>query len=374
MNHRAIFTASLAIGLAASHGADPSAEPARYRGAVEAARQAVEQMVVKRQTPGVGVAVFVDGERVWSEGFGVADVESQVPVTATTRFGLGSISKTITMAAAMRLMDRRRVDLDAPVERYLRDFPHAGRGVTIRRLAAHQSGVSDGFAVAHFDSVRHFDTLDAAYQEMRRDPMAYEPGAKVEYATGLYTIIGRALEIAAARDFRRLVREEVLEPARATGIVPNEGAPSLPLRATFYANAAGGGFARAPVLDPSHKLPGAGYLGTASDVAAIGAALLDPAFLSDRARVEMFTPVALGDGTPTEYALGLRVDRDDYGRVLHLPGGGAGISSWLFIHPEARLVIALLGNVNTAPVGGRAYRAVRDAFMQALPARRQPAA
>ena len=62
-----------------------------------------------------------------------------MPATRHTRFGLGSISKTFTMAAAMTLVDAGRLDLDAPVERYLPDFPHAGRGITVRRLAARKA-------------------------------------------------------------------------------------------------------------------------------------------------------------------------------------------------------------------------------------------
>ena len=83
----------------------------------------VAQIIAKGQAPGVGVAVAVNGSVVWSEGFGLANLEHGVPVSPDTRFGLGSISKTLTMAAAMRLVDKGKLDLDAPVEQYLPDFP-----------------------------------------------------------------------------------------------------------------------------------------------------------------------------------------------------------------------------------------------------------
>jgi hypothetical protein len=78
----------------------------------------------------------------------------------------------------------------------------------------------------------------------------------------------------------------------------------------------------------------------------------------------MFRAVPLANGTPTEFALGLRVASDSSGRLLHLPGGGIGISSWLFIHPDADLTIALLSNVNTAPVGGATHRKIAAAFLR----------
>jgi CubicO group peptidase (beta-lactamase class C family) len=308
--------------------------------------------------------VAVGGNVVWSEGFGFANLEERTAAANDTKFGLGSISKTLTMAAAMRLVDQGRLDLDAPVENYLPGFPHRGRGITVRRLAAHQSGLSDAFAVQHYSTRRAFPTLDSAYREIVAVPPDHPAGARAVYATGLFTIIGRVLEAASGRDYRSLMRTEVFAPI---GIRPVENDPAMviPNRAVYYANTASGGFERAPAIDPSHKLPGAGYVATAAEIAQFGAALLRPSFLSDRARAEMFRAVPLADGTATEWALGLQAGSNQHGRLLHLPGGGPGISSWLFIYPDAGVVIALLSNVNTAPVGGRASRRIADAFITA---------
>jgi len=342
----------------------PRAQDGRYAAAIREGRDALTQLILKGQAPGIGVAVAAGGEVVWSEGFGLANIEHRVPVAVDTRFGLGSISKTLTMAAAMRLVDQGKLDLDAPVESYLPDFPHRGRGITLRRLAVHQSGMSDAFAVNHYQTTRDFPTLDAAYQEIKNDPIEHPAGSRTAYATGLFTIIGRILEVAGGSDYRALMQREVFEPV---GIQPmvNDARTIIEHRSGYYANGEGGRFEHAPVVNPTHKLPGAGFVATASEVARFGAALLKPSFLSERARAEMFKAVPLADGTPTEWGLGLQVGTDSHGRVVHLPGGGLGISGWLFIHPDANVVIALLSNVNTAPVGGRAYRRIADAFIAA---------
>jgi CubicO group peptidase (beta-lactamase class C family) len=96
-----------------------------------------------------------------------------------------------------------------------------------------------------------------------------------------------------------------------------------------------GGFVLAPPFDPSHKLDGAGFLATAEDLARFGAALIGPSLLSERARAEMFRPVPLADGTPTEFALGLRHSVQARRTIRHQPGGGIGISSWLFLSSGA---------------------------------------
>jgi CubicO group peptidase (beta-lactamase class C family) len=334
---------------------------ARFASAIEEGQHALREMVATAKTPGVAVAVAIGRDVVWTEGFGLANLELAVPVSSETRFGIGSISKTLTMAAAVRLRERGLLDLDAPVERYLTDFAHKGRGITVRRIAAHQSGMSDAFSTEHYATTRHFATLESAYREIQQAPLEYEPGTRAVYATGTYTVIGRVMEAVSGRDYQTLMREEVFHPSHVA-IVANDRRAIIPHRAGFYDNRDGGGFEHGPFFDPSYKLPGAGWLATARELAQFGSALLGAKLLSDHGRAEMFRTVPLADGTPTEYALGLQRASGEAGEMLHIPGGGIGISSWLFIYPDREMVIALLANVNTAPVGGQAHRRIAAAF------------
>lgn len=335
----------------------------QYEAAIARGREVLQGLVRDGRMPGVAVAVAREGRVVWSEGFGYADLEEKKPVVPATLFGIGSLSKTLTMAGVLSLVDAGLLDLDVAVETYLPDFPHKGKGITIRRLAAHQSGLSDDFAAAHYQTSRHFTSLDEAYREIiARERLTQAPGSHGQYATGLFTIIGRAMEVVAKRPYLDVMKERVFDRAGLSNIIPNDRTASIPGRTQFYAERAGGGFEPAPFFDPSFKLPGAGFLATAEDVARFGAALLRPGMVSDRARAEMFRPVPLADGTPTEYALGLRVAELEGKPMLHLPGGGLGISAWLFIHPADDLVIALLSNVATGPVGGRTHAEIYRAF------------
>src|ERR1017187_325729 len=76
--------------------------------------------------PGMSIAVAVDGKLVWAEGFGLADLEQCVPVTGKTKFRIGSTSKPLTSAGVMLLYDQKRLDLDAPIQRYVPAFPAKG--------------------------------------------------------------------------------------------------------------------------------------------------------------------------------------------------------------------------------------------------------
>lgn len=366
-----LFSGGGGFGIAQSSSSSRAeARDERLAKAQQAASARLRHLVETRNTPGVSGAAVVDGRVVWSEGFGFANLEHQVPATAATRFGLGSLSKTLTVAGMMTLVDEGLLDLDAPVERYLPDFPHRGKGITLRRLAAHQSGLSDAFATAHNWTTEHFDTIDSAYRRIKNDPLATTPGTALAYATGTFTIIGRVMELATQRTYGDVMRTNVIDRIGLRSIVPNDPRRIIPHRTGFYMKTEAGQFEHGAHFNPSFKLPGAGFLGSAPDVALFGAALLSGELLNERARHEMFASVALRDGTSTEYALGLRVGEHRGRAMLHLPGGGIGISSWLYLYPAEKLSIALLSNVSTGAMGGTTHDLIATAFLETLAARR----
>ena len=84
----------------------------------------------------------VDGKIVYSEGFGYADLEERVPIWPTTKFRIGSISKPLTATALMELVEVGKVDLDAPVQKYVPSFPDKGAVITVRMVAGAPGGNS----------------------------------------------------------------------------------------------------------------------------------------------------------------------------------------------------------------------------------------
>ena len=332
--------------------------------AIARGRVAMREAMSAGAAPGSAVAVAVNGRLVWSEGFGRADIARGIPITTATRFGIGSISKALTLAAALSLADAGLVDLDAPVERYLPDFPHRGRGVTLRRIGVHQSGISDTFADEHYYTTTHYASLAEVYPAIARGALMFEPGSRTAYATGLFTIVGRVLEVVAGESYLDLMRHRVLQPAGMRATEPNDprhssaGAHRV-LRLT--------GRGRVHPRTGLRSEPEAAW-GRVSldrgDVARFGAALLRPGLLSAGARREMFTPVSLTDGTPGIYALGFQSLREDGRRLLLQPGGGPGIAGWLAIYPDDDVVVAILSNATGAPLGGDVRRAVAAGFLR----------
>lgn len=91
----------------------------KWRGAVNRAREAMRASVAEQNLPGLSVAVAVDGDLVWAEGFGFADIESKAPVTPDTRFRIGTMSTVLTSAAAGLLIEQQQLKLDEPIRTYV---------------------------------------------------------------------------------------------------------------------------------------------------------------------------------------------------------------------------------------------------------------
>ena len=201
-----------------------AAAPAeRYAGPVEESRRLARALVAGDNLPGLSVAVALDDEIVWAEGLGWADIDRRTPVTPLTRFRLGALSKPLTAAAAALLRDRGRLDLDAPVQRYVPRYPEKPWTVTTRQLMGDVAGVhrirgdnNDAMPVEHCAS------LDEAVALFAGDPLLFEPGTQHRYSIYGWILVSAVVEGAAGEPFTRFMVRQVLEPLAMERTVVSE--------------------------------------------------------------------------------------------------------------------------------------------------------
>ncbi len=103
-------------------------------------RLATEEMVSLHE-PSLALAIVNDGQLIFAKGYGMSDVENNVPASADTVYRIASVSKSLTATAAMRLVDEHRLELDAPVQKYCPTFPKKQWPITVRNILTHQSGI-----------------------------------------------------------------------------------------------------------------------------------------------------------------------------------------------------------------------------------------
>lgn len=193
------------MNLSTSHIKDPNFK--------KIARKTVSEMR-RLQVPGVSIGVWHKGKE-YAEGFGVTSLEHSLPVTADTIFQTGSISKTFTGTVMMQLAEQGKVDLDAPVRKYIQNFKlsdtRVAAQVTVRQLLTHMGGwVGDYFN----DFGNGDDALDNMVKDIARLPQIHPLGKIWSYNNTGFNIASRVIEIVTKKPYEQVVQEMLLDPLR----------------------------------------------------------------------------------------------------------------------------------------------------------------
>ncbi|XP_031574305.1 serine beta-lactamase-like protein LACTB, mitochondrial [Actinia tenebrosa] len=299
-------------------------DPVSLKVAIEESRVFLQQVSEETGAPGLVVAVSIDGKLVWSEGLGYADLENNVKCTPKTVMRIASISKPLTAAAAAKLYEQDKLDIDAPIQKYVPTFPqkfYKGKQVTIttRQLLSHLGGIrhynkntlpkedcetkkEDNAATSNQDqekdnteklskserksrkeNKKEFDneeyyikdpkTIIESLALFQDDPLVGEPGEKFLYTSHGYTMVSAVIESAAQEDFlsymKKLFRELGMNN---TG--PEFNHQIIYNRARFYQRDKKNGLVNAPYVDNSYKWAGGGFISTAEDLVKFGNAML----------------------------------------------------------------------------------------------------
>ncbi len=335
-----------ALGLVVLLAAPPAPGPLDAE-KLKAIAEAVERLRSQQRVPGIGAAVAVEGELIWAQGFGLADVENGVPATNDTRFRLASIAKPITAVAALQLVEQAKLDLDADLRRYLPGFPKKPWPITTRQLLAHQGGIRH-YQGDEFASVRRHVSVLEGLDVFKDDPLVHEPGTRFLYSTHGYSLAGAVVEAVAGRPFLQQLRQAVFAPAGMASARDDDAREPIPGRARGYFVGPGGRLRNAEASDTSYKVPGGGLVATASDVARFGGAFLQGRLVRADTVTSMLTPQRTRRGTAHGYGLGFRV-REGRPREAHHTGGQQGSSTVVLLCPESGVVVVLLTNLEEAP-------------------------
>ncbi len=318
--------------------------------AVDQARNLVRAWVEKDNLAGASVAVGVDGDIVWAEGFGWADIEQRVPVTELTRFRIGSVSKPLSSVAVGLLYERGRIDLDAPVQTYVPSFPKKKWPISTRQLMGHIAGIRH-YRGDEFLSSKHYDGVLEGLAIFADDTLLFRPGTAYSYSSYGWNLVSAVVEKAAGEPFLQFMSREVIAPFGLRHTVPEYMVDIIPDRVHYYEHDDSGRLVNAPYVDNSYKWAGGGFLSTPSDLVRFGFGMLDAKVLQKKTVDLLWTPLHLASGKSTGYGLGWVVDTADGERVISHSGGSVGGTTMFMIFPDARMVVAITTNLTDAKVG-----------------------
>lgn len=310
----------------------------------------IQRVVAAKQLVGLSIAVMQDGKTVLAKGYGFRSLEPKQPVTTTTMFPVGSVTKQFTCSAALLLQQDGKLSMRDPVAKYAPKATAADR-LTLLDLGQHVSGYRDYYPLDFVDREMQApvpaDTIIARYATR---PLDFEPGTRWSYSNTNFTILGKAIETASGKTMPAFLNERIFTPLGMTRTAYDPPATDTGMARgyTSYALAA-----------PSRALPEAsGWTGAAgaifstpTDLLKWDLALIDGKILAPASYATLTTPRTLADGRSTGYGCGMSVQLTGDQVVFQHGGAVAGSVAQNVILPGTRSAIAVLSNADFAATG-----------------------
>lgn len=327
---------------AKSENRDPAIEVDRY----------LAVQMERLRIPGMAVAVVKDGRIVLARNYGTASVEFGLLVRSDTVFAVNSVTKAFTGVAAMRLATQGRLDLSAPVGRYLADLPEAWHAVTIRQLLSHMSGLPDVMRAPTVET-----DATAAWAWVQQQPIRFPPGERFNYCQTNYTLIQRVLNTIEKRALDAPLAEEQFPLVGMAHTFYGDAYDVIPNKAPTYRWELPGpfvdGYSGAPADAPRQMketserfLPfrraSSGLNSTATDMANWLIAVAQNKLMPRASLETMWTPVPFSSGKLGNWGLGWEVFARGSHRAVGMTGGGRAA---IFFYPEDQVGVVILTNL-----------------------------
>jgi CubicO group peptidase (beta-lactamase class C family) len=305
----------------------------------------------KPDSPGCALSVIKDGQIVYKRGYGMADLDHDIPIKPDTPFHVASVSKQFTAMAILLLAKQGKLSLDDKVQKYITELREFDQPVTIRHLLHHTSGLRDqwnllimsGWRLGE-DVVRDEDVLDLV---SRMKELNFKPGDQHLYCNTGYTLMAFIVKRASGQPLREFAEANIFKPLGMTRtIFRDDHAIVVKHQAYAYNPGPGGGF---KLSVPNYDTVGASSLvTTVEDLARWDQNFYDKQVGGDWAIEQMQIRGTLNDGQQISYARGLAIGSYKGLKVVEHGGADAGYRSHLMRFPDQRFSIACLCNFGGA--------------------------
>jgi CubicO group peptidase (beta-lactamase class C family) len=319
----------------------------------------VRAFIARHDIPSAAIAVVDHGKVVKTAGYGSASLELHVAASTRSVYEIGSITKQFTAEAVMMLAAEGKIDLEAPIARYLPDLPEAWAGITVHHLLTHTSGLPDWESRGLLDLRRDYAPAEFI-KVIAAHPLDFPPGTRWSYSNSAYPLLGMIIEHVTGEPFEGIVTQRVLVPAGMTKTRFRHRGEVVPDRVAGYADSAGVVRNGEPIV-PRLLAPNGGILSTVGDMAkwylALEGGRIVPAATFER----MATPVKLNHGATFTAGIAWFIDTFRGHRfVFHNGSTAAGYSSVIYRFPEDSLFVVVLMNIDRGPLVNQLAIAVAD--------------
>lgn len=309
----------------------------------------VRVQMTKQKVPGVAIAVVKDGKPIVVKGYGLANVELNVPVKPETVFQSGSMGKQFTSTAVMLLVEDGKIDLDEKISKYVGEVPAAWKLITVRQVLTHTAGLANDFSDAEY--VQNW-TEDQLLTRAKAMPLDFQPGTNWSYSNVGYVVLGIMVSKVSGKFYGDFLQERVFKPLGMTTARIISEADIVPNRAAGY-RLVKGELKNQEWVSPTMNTTADGSLyWTVLDLIKWDAALAKGEVLKSSSWDNVYSPAKLANGSTFPYGFGWALNTINGRRLIEHSGAWQGFKTEIARYVDDGLTVIVLANLAQAdPVG-----------------------
>ncbi|MCE7995183.1 MAG: beta-lactamase family protein [Roseivirga sp.] len=306
--------------------------------------------------PGCALGVIKEGQLVYARGYGLANMEYDIPNSVSTVFRIGSTSKQFTAASIVLLAEKGKLNLEDNLKSIFPDFPAYAEDITIRHLLNHTSGVRDYLQLAYLKGLRNDDFYvddDIMKWLVNQSDLNFAPGEEHLYSNSGYWLLGQIVEKVSGKNMADFASKEMFEPLGMNDThFHNDHTQIVKNRASGYVPDSNGSYKIS--MTTLDMIGDGGIFTTINDIKKWDDAYYSSTILSKKFWAEMTQQGVLNNGEIIDYASGLMVGEYKGLKTIRHGGAFVGFRAELLRFPEEKLSIAIFANRGDANPSGMA--------------------
>ncbi len=318
--------------------------------APDAVDEYIRAEMEKQHIPGLSLLVSRDGNPIRAQGYGLANVELQVPVKPETVFQSGSVGKQFTATAVMMLVEENKIGLEDPLTKFFPDAPAAWKQVTVRELLSHTAGFTDYPKSFNF---RKDYTEDEVLKIVEGIPLAYPAGTKWSYSNLGYATLGILIHKVTGKFYGDFLQERIFKPLDMSTTRIISEADIIPNRAAGYRLVKGELKNQEWVAPMINTTADGSLYFSINDLAKWDAALYTEKLLKRSSLDQMWTVAKLQNGQPNQdhYGFGWSIETKNGHKVIGHGGSWQGFKTHISRYVDDKLTVVVLINQADAEPG-----------------------
>jgi len=304
----------------------------------------------RKGSPGCSLGIVREGRLIYEHGYGMANLEHDIPITSDTVFRIASVSKQFTAMSLLLLEQDGALSLGDDIRKYLPDMPDYGRPISIRHLVQHSSGIRDYEGITTLLGIAYEDTyIEQEILELlaRQKALNFAPGERYLYSNSGYLLLGKIVERVSGKTLRQFVDERIFRPlGMRVSLIRDDHTEMIEHRASGYAPLEDGGFR---IAESHYDMVGDGSVfTTVRDLYRWDQNFYHQKIGGEKVAESQHETLVLNDGRNMLYAAGLEIGAYGGLRFVAHSGSWVGFKAQLLRFPEQRFSVICLCNDESA--------------------------